>query len=402
MGIDRHGLRAFALSLSLIAVAPAAAGETPPIATMTQMFDGAMRPDMAVATFSHSERLLPTRPVRRAGAITALPSRPAAFPAIHFQDRGHDYDLNDYLAMNRVAGLLVLKDGQIALEDHELGTGPDTRWISFSMAKSVTSTLIGAAIRDGYIGSVDDPVVRYVPALKGSAYDGVRIRDILTMSSGVRWNETYTDPASDRRKLLTRQLTLQPGVVMHYMAGLPRAAPPGMRWNYSTGETFVLGAVVEGAVKKPLADYLTEKIWSKLGMESDATWWLESPDGAGFAGSGIGATLRDYGRFALFAADGGRIGGRAIVPDDWFAQAGSGHVIGGKPVDYGYMWWIPPQAEPIHAGAFEAIGIFGQFLYVNPRERLVIVVLSARSKPDDAGVQLDDDAFFAAVARALH
>ncbi len=394
------GMRWTIAVTALFSAAMAGAAE---VATITEMFDGAMRPDVAVATFSHGERLLPTRAVRRSGAVSPLPRRAAPFPAIHFMDHGRRFDLNDYLATNRVAGLLVLKDGAVALEDHELGAGADTHWLSFSMAKSVTSTLIGAAIHDGFIGSVEDPVVRYVPALKGSAYDGASIRDILTMSSGVRWNETYIDPKSDRRQLLARQLTVQPGVVLKYMAGLPRAAAPGTRWNYSTGETFVLGAVVEGAVKKPLADYLSEKIWSRAGMESDATWWLESPGGAGFAGSGIGATLRDYGRFGLIAADGGMVGGRRIVPDGWFAEAGVPHVIGGKTVGYGYMWWIPDQAEPINAGAFEAVGIFGQYIYVNPRERLVIVVLSARSKPtEEDNVSLDDDAFFAAVAKALH
>ncbi|MBS0389350.1 MAG: serine hydrolase, partial [Proteobacteria bacterium] len=174
-------------------------------------------------------------------------------------------------------------------------------------------------------------------------------------------------------------------------------------WNYNTGETFVLGAVIEGATHRPLAEYLSQKIWSTAGMEQDATWWVESPHGNGLAGSGLGATLRDYGRFALIAANDGRIDGRTIVPPGWFNEAGTARLIGGKQVDYGFMWWIPPQGEPIHAGAFEAVGIFGQFMYINPREHLVIVVLSARSKPSEtARLELDDDAFFAAVATALH
>lgn len=399
MAIDRRVLHLLAAGAALLAASPTYAAD---IAGMTQMFDGAMRPDVAVQTFSHSDRLLPTRPIRKGDAVAPLPVSDKPFPAIRFEDHGRSYDLNDYLATNRVAGLLVLKNGSVALEDYELGTEPATRWLSFSMAKSVTSTLVGAAIRDKLIRSVDDPVVRYVPALKGSAYDGVRIRDVLTMSSGVRWDETYTDPASDRRKLLAEQLTVKPGAVLKYMATLPRAAPPGTRFNYSTGETFVLGAIVEGAVRKPLADYLSEKIWSQAGMESDASWWLESAGGAAFAGSGIGATLRDFGRFGLIAASGGRIAGTPIVPKDWFDAAGTPHRIGGTTVDYGYMWWIPPQTDPVHRGAFEAVGIFGQYIYVNPREKLVIVVLSARSKPSEGDrVELNDDAFFAAVARAL-
>jgi CubicO group peptidase (beta-lactamase class C family) len=251
---------------------------------------------------------------------------------------------------------------------------------------------------------LDDPVVRYVPTLKGSAYEGVSVRQILTMSSGVRWDETYTDPKSDRRKVLDLQIAGRPGEVLRYMASLPRAAPPGSIWNYSTGETFVLGAVVEGATHRSLPDYLSEKIWSPAGMEQDATWWVDGPDGLAWAGSGIGATLRDYGRFALIAADQGRLNGRSIVPEGWFGEAGVPHKIGGKIADYGYMWWIPPQTVPIHDGAFEAVGIFGQYMYINPREHLAVVTLSARPKPVDKSRDelADDAAFFAAVATALH
>jgi CubicO group peptidase (beta-lactamase class C family) len=373
------------------------------LAGLQQIFDGAMLPDVAVASFSHTERLLPVRVVHRGAVTQALPLRPKPFPEVHFEDRGRRFDLYDYLATNRVAGLLILKDGEIALEDYELGTGPGTHWASFSMAKSVASTLVGAALVDGLISSADDPVVRYVPALRGSAYEGVSIRQLLTMSSGVRWDETYTDPKSDRRKMLDLQINGKPGDLLRYMASLPRAAPPGTVWNYSTGETFVIGAVLEGAIHRPLADYLSEKIWSPAGMEQNATWWTDGPNGMAWAGSGIGATLRDYGRFGLLAVDGGKINGRAIVPEGWFADAGAPHNIGGKDVAYGYMWWIPPQTDPVNAGAFQAQGIFGQYIYVNPRERLVVVVLSARSKPGSGSrFELNDDAFFSAVATALH
>ena len=371
------------------------------IAGLQQMYDGSMLPDDAVATFSHTERLLPVRIAHRGGSARPLARRAKPFPEIRFQDHGRSFDLYDYLATNRVAGLLVLKDGEIAREDYQLGVGPNTQWASFSMAKSVASTLVGAAQVDGLIASLDDPVVRYVPALQGGAYEGVSIRQVLTMSSGVGWNETYTDPKSDRRKVLDVQIGGKPGDVLRYMSSLSRAGAPGSIWNYNTGETFVLGAVIEGATHRSLTDYLAEKIWSQAGMEHDATWWVESRNGMVWAGSGIGATLRDYGRFGLIAAEKGRLNGRMIVPDGWFDEAGAPHTIGEKTVDYGYMWWIPPQSDPVHLGAFEAVGIFGQYMYVNPRERLVIVVLSARSKPEPQ-FELDDDAFFSAVATALH
>jgi CubicO group peptidase (beta-lactamase class C family) len=372
------------------------------IAGLQQMYDGAMLPGVSVATFSHTERLLPVRIAHRGGQTRPIPRHTRPLTGIRFEDHGRSIDLYDYLSTNRVSGLLVLKDGEIVLEDYELGIGPDTRWASFSIAKSIASTLLGAALLDGSISSLDDQVVRYVPALRGGAYEGVSIRQVLTMSSGVRWNETYTDPTSDRRKVLQLQLTGKPGDVLRYMSSRSRAAAPGSVWNYSTGETFVLGAVIEGATHRPLTDYLTEKIWSKAGMEHDATWWVDGPNGMVWAGTGMSATLRDYGRFGLIAADNGRLNGRSIVPDGWFNEAGVPHSIGGKTVDYGYMWWIPPQTDPVHVGAFEAVGIFGQYLYVNPRERLVIVVLSARAKPvGDTQHELDNE-FFSAVATALH
>jgi CubicO group peptidase (beta-lactamase class C family) len=367
-----------------------------------QVFDGKMLPDVEVATFEHSDALFPVNTVLRKGPVRPLPPAPAKLTDVHFQSDGHDFDLFDYLAYNRVAGLLILKDGKVVLENYALGAGPQTRWPSFSVAKSFSSTLVGAALQQGLISSLDDPLTRYVPQLKGGAYEGVSIRNILQMASGVKWDETYTDPKSDRRKLLELQLAQKPGAIVSYMNALPRAGAPGSLWNYSTGESFLVGALIEGATHKPLATYLSEILWSRLGMEQDATWWLESPGGMGLAGSGLGATLRDYARFGLFVQQDGVLDGQRIVPEGWFREAGAAHVIGGKSVDYGYLWWPLPAGDSIHQGAFQGIGIFGQHLYINPAEKLVIVVLSARPKPDSSTHILSDESFFAAVASSLH
>lgn len=194
----------------------------------------------------------------------------------------------------------------------------------------------------------------------------------------------------------------EPGAVLRFMSALQRAAEPGSIWKYNTGETYVLGAVVEGATGGPLSDYLSEKLWVKAGMEQDSAWWIESPNGMVVAGSGMVATLRDYGRFGQIILDNGRVNGKLIVPDNWFPQAGLPHVINGKPLEYGYSWWIPPQTDPIHVGAFQAVGIYGQYIYINPREHLVIVLLSARSKPSVLSrLEWTDEIFFSAVAKAL-
>ncbi len=367
---------------------------------MRQILTGTMLPGVEVTTFEHSETLYPFSRVPRKGPVRSMPLAPNQLRNVSFTSGGKNYDLFDYLADNRVAGLLVLRDGKVAFEDYELGATLSTRWASFSMAKSVSSTLVGAALQQGLISSLDVSLSRYVPMLKGGGYDGVTIRNLLQMASGVKWDETYTDPESDVSKLGLLLLAQKPGTVVNYMRALPKAAAPGSTWNYSTGETYLIGPVIEGATHKPLATYLSETLWSRLGMEQDATWWLESPGGMGLAGSGIGATLRDYGRFGLFVQQDGVIAGHRIVPEGWFREAGSAHVINGKAVGYGYLWWPMPAGDPIHQGAFEARGIFGQHIYINSTEKLVIVVLSARSKPTGATV-VDDAAFFAAVARSL-
>jgi len=178
------------------------------------LLDGNVLPDTEVAMLSHSDKLFPVHVVFRKGSVRSLPAAPEKLGNVHFQSGGREYDLFDYITSNRVAGLLVLKDGKIAFEDYELGTGPKTHWASFSIAKSVSCTLLAVALKQGLIKSLDEPVTRYVPALKGGVYDDVSIRNILQMASGVKWNETYTDPNSDQRKVASLRLEQKPGVIL--------------------------------------------------------------------------------------------------------------------------------------------------------------------------------------------
>ena len=374
-----------------------------PIGTVSEMYDGALPPDLAVNTFRNIDRLFPTRTVHRGNFVYPLPKMTQQLNQVRFTSHGKPWDLVDYLSVNRVAGVLVLKDGAIALEMYQYGNTEKTRWMSMSIAKSITSTLIGAAIKQHYINSIEEPVTKYVPQLIGSSYEGVSIRDILTMSSGVKWNETYTDRTSDRRQMLEAQISQRPGAAIALMAALPRAAPPGTINNYSTGETQIAGEILRGAIKRRLAAYLSERIWARFGMEADATWWLASPDGMEIAGSGFSARLRDYGRFGLFFLNGGVARGEQILPSGWTVEASSPKLLkDGKSLDYGYFWWPAwtTDANPEPQGAYSAIGIFGQYVYINPKEQLVVVVWSARSKPEGMDV-IDDMDFFAAVAAAL-
>jgi CubicO group peptidase (beta-lactamase class C family) len=365
-----------------------------------QMYAGEMRPDDVVWRLSHSDEMFPVRTLAPAAHAHALPEAPRKLVNVHFTSNGQHCDLYDFLALDRVAGLLVLKDGKVAYEDYELGAGPDTHWFSASVAKSITSTLVGVAVQDGKIASLDDLVGKYLPALRTGAYADVTLRNVMQMASGIQWDETYTSPASDRRQLLELQLAHEPGSILKFMSERHKAAAPGSVWLYNTGETFIVGAVVEAAVGQSLAEYLSKKIWAPWGMESGATWWAESPAGTNFGGGGFAATLRDYARFGLFVMNDGVIDGQRVVPKGWFDEAGSRKKIGNSWVDYGYLWWVPPQVRPIHRGAFEAEGIFGQYIYINPGEHVVIAVLSAQPKPTDME-PISSEAFFAAVTEAL-
>lgn len=361
------------------------------IGDVRAVYGGKLYPDIQVNTFRNIDRLFPTRTVPRGADSRSLRHAPVSMEGFAFEIGDQRYDLYDVLSLNRVSGIVIVQDGAIRFEKYLLGNDEHTRWMSMSVVKSMTASLVGAAIQDGLIEDLDDPIVRHLPELAGSAYDGVTVRQLLTMTSGVAWNETYTDPASDRRRMLELQIAQEPGAILQQMASLSRAAEPGTRWNYSTGETHVVGALVRAATGRPLADYLAEKIWQPMGMESEATWWLESPNGLEVGGSGLSATLRDYARFGLFLLDDGVIDGRRVLPEGWVDDASSRRTVGGEVIEYGYMLW------PLHERSYAAIGIFGQFVFVDPDRDLVVALWSAQPKPvGREGV--DEYAFLAALS----
>ena len=312
-------------------------------------------------TFSRMETIMPHAPIARGDApVRALPPGDPI-----------TLDPSAYMETERVAGLLVIQDGRIRLERYGLGIGERDHWVSFSMTKSLTSTLVGTALKSGAIGSLEDPVTRYLPALAGGGYDSVTVRQLLTMTSGVRWNEDYFDPNSDVARFLQEPARPGEDPVVAYMGRLPRAAEPGTRWNYSTGETNLVGSLVAAAEGRPLAQLLSERIWSRAGMEADAVWALDQ-GGREMGGCCVSATLRDWGRIGLMALEDGRLGGERIVPDDWFAQAVVKQAETGDPGEgYGFQWWTQDD------GIYSAYGIFGQAIRVDPERRLIIVMLSS-------------------------
>ena len=305
-------------------------------------------------------------------------------------------DIDAYMAGQRSAALLVLHDGRLRLERYGLDFDAQGRWTSFSVAKSLTSTLVGAAIRDGHIRSMDDKVSDYIPQMKGSAYDEVSIRQLLTMTSGVRWNEDYGDPKSDVARFNKHQPEDGVDALVSYLRRLPREAPAGTRWLYSTGETNLVGILVSQATKKPLAQYLSEKVWAPAGMEQQATWIL-SKTGQEISGCCIQAAARDFARFGQFILDGARVNGQSIVPEGWLAEATTERTGIGQPGrGYGYQWWTYAD------GSFAARGIFGQGLFIDPKRRLVIASnANWAGGARDPAANAAREAFYRAVQKAI-
>ncbi len=299
-------------------------------------------------------RVIPAGPM--ASSLTPGPPLPASL------------DVDAFMAGQRAAALIVLHRGQLRLERYGLDFDAQGRWTSFSVAKSITSTLVGAALKDGHIRSMQDKVSDYIPQMKGSAYDDVTIRQLLTMTSGVRWNEDYGDPNSDVAKFNNHKPEEGVDAIVSYLRRLPREAPAGTRWHYSTGETNLVGILLAQATGKPLATYLSEKIWVPAGMEQPANWIL-SKTGQELSGCCIQATARDYARFGQFILEGAKVNGVSIVPEGWLEQATREQVgIGSQGQGYGYQWWT--QAD----GTVHARGIFGQAIYIDPARQLVIAM----------------------------
>lgn len=332
--------------------------------------------------FRRMERFFPAHLIRAGGHPRALPpGRPLPL------DRA---TVTAFIRDIHVAGVIVVQDGRVRLERYARGYGPGQRWTSFSVAKSFTSTLVGAALKDGAIRSLDDPVTRYLPTLAGSGYDGVTVRQVLTMTSGVLWNEDYTDARSDVARFYGGPVPTGADPTLSYLAKLPREAAPGTRWHYNTGETNLIGSIVLAATGRSLADYAAEKIAGPAGFARPGIWQVDAV-GHEFGGSNLSLGLRDYARFGQFVLD----GGRGQVPDGWFADAMAPHHAFEQPGrGYGYQWWSYPD------GAAEAQGIYGQLIHVDPQRRLVIVVSSAYPRASARPLWDGLDRFVARVTRA--
>ena len=338
------------------------------------------------------DKLFATRVVRRGAQVRELPMGQEL--AASYRHDGVERTLDAFMDRNNVAGLLVIKNGQVVTERYGLGLQPQDRWSTMSMVKSVTAILVGAAVQDGAL-NIDDPVVRHLPQLKGSGYERVTVRQLMTMSSGVAWSEDYGDKLSDVNRYSKSLADKVPGGVLQQLQTLPLAHEPGTVWHYNTGDTYLLGSVISAATACTLADYLSQKIWQPCGMAFDAFYTLESDDGQEIAGSRAGMALRDWGRFALFVMSEGIVDGHQVLPPGWmdsvanraFALPADFHPAMCKSLGlsgYGFSWWLRDD------GAIMAMGHAGQRLYINRAQKLAIVHLAVYPEPRYASANEPD------------
>jgi CubicO group peptidase (beta-lactamase class C family) len=330
-----------------------------------------------VENFRQMATINPARVVRRAAkAAPFAAGEPIELPET-FEFEGRRFETAQFLSEMETTGLLVLKDGRVVFERYWLGNDATTQAASWSVGKSFVSALVGVAVDEGAVGSVEDPVSRYAPMLEGSAYDGVRLKDVLQMSSGVRWNEDYSDPKSDINRWL--RILSDGGSLDAFAAGCVRGVEPGTYNRYNTTDTHVLGMVVRGATGRSLTEYFREKLWDPLGAEADAFWIVDST-GVEVAGGGLNAVLRDFARLGELYRNGGVWNGRRLLSEAWVRASvtpDAPHLMPGpRPsadhsLGYGYQWWAPGN------GAYCAIGVYNQFVCVDPVTRTVIAQTAA-------------------------
>jgi CubicO group peptidase (beta-lactamase class C family) len=359
-----------------------------------------------VGNFTNMERIFWPRTIAGAAHARSLARSSEPFP-LRYEYDGNTYTIEDILSRQRITGLLVLKADTIIYEKYQYDRTAADRFASFSMAKTVVALLIGIALGEGRIASLEDRATTYAPDLQGTAYAGASIRDLLRMSSGSRWSDKVVAGQATDIAELTADTYYRRG--RGGASSLRRvrdlAAPPGTMFNYSSADTFALGLVLRGAIGGDLVAYAAEKLWQPLGAESAASWLTDS-SGAEAAFCCINARLRDYGRLGLLLAHDGKAGGRQVVPREFLLDAtdAARQPEYLKPrratpfFGYGYHIWL----YPYRTRTFQARGLFGQELIVQPSARIVVVMTSALRMPDTpTEIFVERNSFVGSILKAL-
>jgi CubicO group peptidase (beta-lactamase class C family) len=387
------GIHLLVVALCLAAPLPLLASE-PGVPTIGQQREAVLFWPQAQrdAQFRQMYQMFPSDRAGHGTHVHALPpGQPLVLP-------GQDASafLASYMDKQHLAGVMVLQHGRVRLQRYALGFGPEQRWESFSVAKSVTSTLLGIALQQGYLRGMDDTLGTYIPELRDSAYAEVTVQQLLTMTSGVHWNEDYADANSDVAQMYRGACVDGQAHVLSYLKKQPRQWPAGTHFNYNTAETDLLGILVQRATHRSLAAYLSQTIWQPYGMAADAYWIKDECDGSDTGGSGLSATLGDYARLGQFMLDGGRIAGKPVIAKAWLQGAVRRHASVDEPDrGYGYLWWTDTD------GSYAAIGIFGQMVYVDPARQLVIAQAGSWPHATSPALVAARREFVAAIKRAV-
>ncbi|GJN55238.1 serine hydrolase domain-containing protein [Pseudomonas tohonis] len=359
-----------------------------------------------VENFRSMPHIFQSRPIPRGPDVLPLAVNPRPMPT-SFRFQNQEVAFNDWLVTSGTTGMLVMVDDQVAYEQYFQGNDAQSRAISWSIGKSFVSALVGIALAEGSIRSLDDPVSDYAPSLKGSGYDGVSLRDVLQMASGIDFSENYADPDAGINQLA--QTIALGGSADAWVAKLPRANEPGRQHHYVSVDTQVLGMVLKGATGRRLTDYMADKLWASLGVECSGRW-LTDDHGEELAFGGLNLCLRDFARFGLlYLHDGRNLAGKQILPASWvqesvrpqqdYLRPGRYQEEGQPNLGYGYQWWVPQSDE----GEYMAVGVYGQFVYVNPTRRVVIAKNSAYTPYNQDGIRMEYESLeaFRAIARSL-
>ena len=326
-----------------------------------------------VGSFSHLDEILPHNILSKAASPLSLPAT-GGDAKLDYRFENQTLTLDDFLAHQRVTGLLVIKDGAVLFERYQYDRKPADRFISHSMAKSIVSLAVGIAVAEGKIASLDDLVSKYVPKLAGSPYGETTIRNVLRMSSGVQFSEIYDGKDDLTRFVIARNAEGSIAALRQFQT---REAEQGSRFHYASSETVLLAVLLREVTGTTLSEYLTARLWQPMGAEADATW-IKSMDGTESAFGNFNATLRDYGRLGMLLANDGVVGGKQVVPKDYLLDATDWHrqPLAFQPrkatpyFGYGYQFWHFPSEKR----RFALLGVYGQSIFVDPELKLVMVV----------------------------
>jgi len=336
------------------------------------------KPDVIVANFSNMQSIAPTTTITRSGAVDELGKQPVALPNT-FVYKDEEMGMQRWIDESSTTALVVLQGNDITFEHYYQGTGEFDQRISWSMAKSFLSAIFGVAVEEGFITDLNVAVTDYVPSLIGSGYEGVSIKNVLQMSSGIYFNEDYGDFYSDINRF--GRIMALGGSFDDFAASFSNYREPGTYMHYVSIDTHVIGMVLRAATGESIINYFNNKLWSKLRTERDAIYITDST-GEPMVLGGLNLISRDYIRMGKLYRDRGRLNGEQIIPAHWIEDSitpDAPHLMPGKRASantnfgYGYQWWIPENADE----EFLAIGIYGQYIYINRKADVVIVKNSA-------------------------